>query len=95
MTLNLSLEDLSTSGPKNTSGSWVPASVASSGDWRMTTSETNKQVVNDSIQALFTKGHVSVADRLLAEEFVVGGCHGPKSGFVVAAEGSPFRIGRR
>ena len=56
----------------------------------MTTTEQNKQVVDEFIQALFTKGDLSAVDHYLAEDFVahdppMAGLSGDAAGFRDAA----------
>jgi steroid delta-isomerase-like uncharacterized protein len=56
----------------------------------MTTTEKNKTVVDDFIQALFTKGDLSAVDRYLADDFVAHdapmvGVSGDAAGFREAA----------
>jgi steroid delta-isomerase-like uncharacterized protein len=56
----------------------------------MTTQEKNKTVVNEFIQALFTKGDLSAVDRYLADGFVahdppMAGLSGDAAGFREAA----------
>ena len=56
----------------------------------MTTTEENKGVVEEFIQALFTKGDLSAVDRYLAEDFVahdppMAGLSGDAAGFRDAA----------